>query len=81
MLWMGIWVNPYTVALVSGGIYFWERNWVMVEPELCCKVMVEEATNHCRLHPTSISYVYKVFYHLDMLLMGLLVHPYTVDLV
>ena len=32
MLWMGIWVRPYTVALVPGGVGFWE-NQGMVEPE------------------------------------------------
>jgi hypothetical protein len=37
-----------------------------------------EAQNPHRLHPTSISYVYKVFYHLDMLWIGIWVHPYTV---
>ncbi len=36
-----------------------------------------EAPNPRRLHPTSISYVYKVFWHLDMLWMGLWLHPYT----
>jgi hypothetical protein len=38
-----------------------------------------EATNSFRRHPTSISYVYKVFYHLDMLWMdiGCTLHCYT----
>jgi hypothetical protein len=36
-----------------------------------------EAPKPRRLHPTSISYIYKVFYHLDMLCMGIWVHPYT----
>ncbi len=30
------------------------------------------------VHPTSISYVYKVFYTLDMMWMGIWVRPYTV---
>ena len=34
--------------------------------------------NPLRLHPTSISYVFKVFKNLDMLWMGIWVHPYTV---
>jgi hypothetical protein len=33
--------------------------------------------NHGIPHPTSIVYVYKVFYHLDMLWMGIWVHPIT----
>ena len=40
--------------------------------------MVEAANTH--LHPTSILVleVYKVFEHLEMLWMGIWVHPYTV---
>jgi hypothetical protein len=49
----------------------------MVEPKWCCKIMLE-APKPLGVHPTSISYVYKVFYHLDMLWMGIWVRPYTV---
>ena len=52
----------------------------MVEPEWYCKIMVD-APNPLGVHPTSISYVCKVFHHLDMLWMGIWVHPYTVTLV
>jgi hypothetical protein len=45
---------------------------------MCCGVMVE-AVNHHLLHPTSILDVYKVFKHLHMLWMGILVHPYMVN--
>jgi hypothetical protein len=37
-----------------------------------------EATNLCRLHPTSSSYIYKVFYNINMPLMDFWVRPYTV---
>ena len=37
-----------------------------------------KAPNLLGVHPTSMSYVYKVFQHLDMLWMGIWVHPYTV---
>jgi hypothetical protein len=39
-----------------------------------------EATNPLGVHPTSMSYVYKVFQHLDMpwMGMGIRVYPYTV---
>ncbi len=36
-----------------------------------------EAPNQLGVHPTSMTYVYKVFYHLDMPWMGIWVHPYT----
>jgi len=41
----------------------------MAELERCCNIMVK-APNPREVHPTSISYVYKVFQHLDMLWMG-----------
>ena len=59
---------------VSGGEFL--ESWGMAESEWYCGVMVE-ATNSFKLHPTSISYVYKVFYHFDMLWMDIL-HPYIV---
>jgi len=37
-----------------------------------------EAPNPLGVHPTSKSYVNKVFQHLDMLWMGIWVHRYTV---
>ena len=37
-----------------------------------------EATNPHRLFPTSMSYVYTVFQHLDILWIGIWVYPYTV---
>jgi len=40
-----------------------------------------EAPNLLEVHPTSMSYIYKVFQHLDMPWMGIWVHPYTVTLV
>ena len=46
------------------------------EHQWCCNVMVE-APNLLTVHPTSISYVYTVFQHLDMLWMGICVRPYT----
>ena len=46
-------------------------------PSDAVNVMVE-APNPLGVHPTSMSYVYKVFQHLDMVLMSIRVHPYTV---
>ena len=37
-----------------------------------------EAPNLLGVHPTSMSYIYKVFYHLDMPWIGIWVYPYTV---
>jgi hypothetical protein len=37
-----------------------------------------EADSHFKLLPISILYMYKVFEHIDMLSMGIWLHPYTV---
>jgi hypothetical protein len=39
-----------------------------------------EATTGFRLYPTSILDVYKVFWHLNMLCMGIWGHPYMIHL-
>ncbi len=59
MMWMDISVHPYTVVMVQVGVIYLE-SWGVGEAKWCCGVMVE-ATNSFRRHPTSISYVYKVF--------------------
>jgi hypothetical protein len=62
-------VHPYTVVLVQVGVNVWKVG-IVGESKWYCGVMVE-ATNSFRLHLASISYVYKVFYHLDMLSMDM----------
>jgi hypothetical protein len=77
---MGAPLNCYTRA--GGGEYL--ESWVVGEARWCCGEYLEswvvgearwcggvmaESTNSFRLFPTSISYVYKVFQHLDMLRM------------
>ena len=69
------WVHPYTDTPLKVGVDFWEIGGI-TECESCCKVMVE-ASKPRKLHPTSISYIYNVFKHLDMLWMDMWVHPYT----
>jgi hypothetical protein len=75
MLWMGIWLHPYTVMPVQVGVDF-QKNWGMSKSEWCCGVMVEAANPHW-LHPTTMAYICIVFEHLEMLWMGMLVHPYS----
>ncbi len=75
MQWMGIWVHPYSVTPVQvGGVFsgFWGRP----EPEWWCNAMVEAQTPR-GVYSTSIWYACKVFQHLDMLLMGIWVHPHS----
>ena len=78
ILWMGILVLHYTVTSVQGGSQILE-NGILVDPEWCCGVMlVEAAVKPHWLHPTFILDVYKVFEHLHMLWMKILVLHYTV---
>jgi hypothetical protein len=37
MLWMGIWVHPYTVAPVKVGVVIWKTGG-MTEPKLCVEM-------------------------------------------
>jgi hypothetical protein len=52
----------------------------MAEPEWCCGVMVDAVTPGW-LNPTSVFEVNNVFWHLDMLRMGIWVHSFTVTIV
>jgi hypothetical protein len=64
-----------TITYAGGGGF--KGKWSMAEPVWCCGVMVDTSNPHW-LHPTSILDVYKVFYQLGMLWMGIWVHPYAV---
>ncbi len=76
MLWIGIWVNLYTVIPDKMGANCL-GNWGKAEPKWRCGVRVE-AVNHHWLHPTSILDVYKMIEHLHILRLGIWVYPYTV---
>ena len=52
-------------------------NWGRPEPKWCCNFMAVDEIGF-RQHPTFILDVFKVFYHLDMMWMGIWVHPHTV---
>jgi hypothetical protein len=67
MLWIGIWVHPYTVIPVMVGAIFWEFGVWWISRNWCCGVMVE-AVNPRWLHPTTILDVCSVW-----------APPYTVD--
>ncbi len=73
---MGAPLHCYTGA--GGGDFL--KSCGVGECKWCCGFM-DEATNSFRRHPTSISYVYKVFWHPYMLWVDMWVHPYSVILV
>ena len=72
MLWMDMWVHPYTDTPLKVGVDFWEIGSI-TECEFCSKVMVRASNPH-RLQPKSILYMQSV-YHLYMLWMGIWVQP------
>ncbi len=63
------------LCLYKLGVEFWGY-WGRPEPEWCCNVMVEAQTPH-GMQSISIRYEYKVFYHHDMLWVGIWVHLHT----
>ena len=73
---MGIWVHPYSVMPLQVGGYsgFWGRLWWAFL--LLC--LLVSPPDPFRLHLTIITYVCKVFQHLEMLWLGIWVYPYSV---
>ena len=73
------WAYGFTLLLVCLLCWFgvdFQGYWGSPEPEGCCNVMVKALTP-CVVHSTAILDIYKVFHHLDMLWMGIWVHPHT----
>ena len=71
------WVSDITVSLIPSLSLGWIfRNWRRDQPVWCSYIMVEPQTTLGVLHK-SMSYIYKVILHLDMLWMGTWHHPYN----
>ena len=66
-------MGPPLYCYASAG---WGGFWETLEPKWWFNVMVEAQTP-CGVHSTSISYICKVFQHLNILWMGIWVHPHT----
>ena len=62
------------LRLCRPGVEFWK---IGVGRSLSDAVMSFKAPNPLGVHPTSMSYVYKVIQHLDIPWMGIWVYPYT----
>jgi len=64
-LWMGIWQHNHTVATTEVSTVLGELAEILdnVSVEMIPLVIVE-AVDPFKLHPTSMSYIYKVFEHL-----------------
>ncbi len=77
MLWMDSWVHPYTDTC-AGRVSFWKVGvWVRANGVVVSWLRLQTASD-CIPNPYNL---YKVLKHLDMLLMDISVHPYTVTLV
>jgi hypothetical protein len=80
MLWMGIWVHPYTVILLKVGVKF--RQTVMGSPnDIVVSRLRLKTPADCIPHTYWMYRKWKVFEYLHMLWMGIWMHPYTVILV
>jgi hypothetical protein len=79
-LWMGIWQHIHNVATTEvspgvGELLAEILDDVSVEMIPVCYSLAVEPF---KLHPTSMSYIYKVFEHLKLLRMGIWQHTHTV---
>ena len=79
-LWMGIWQNIYTITTteVSQDLGEFAEIIYDVRVEWSHYYAIVEAVEAFKLHPTSMSYIYKVFEHLKQLWMGIWQHTHTV---
>ncbi len=65
-----IWAHPYTVRPEEVEGRFWKNGVWLSSSDVVMSRFKVEAQNLLGVHPTSMLYVYRVFYHLDMLWMG-----------
>ena len=78
-LWTGIWQHTHTVTTTELFPDFGEFTEILddVSVEMIHYAIIE-ALEPFKLHPTSMSYIYKVFEHLKQLWMGIWQHTHTV---
>ena len=74
-LWLGIWQHTHTVTTteVSPDL----REFTKILDDVSVEMIIE-AVEPFKLHPTSMSYIYKVFEHLKQLWMGIWQHTHTI---
>ena len=79
-LWMGIWQHIHTVTTTDVSPDLGELAEILddVSVEMIPVRSIIEAVKPFKLHPTSMSYIYKVFEHLKQLWMGTWQHIQTV---
>ena len=71
-LWMGIWQHTHTIATTEVSPVL--RELAEIIDDVSVKMIplrYHEAVEPFKLHPTSMSYIYKVFEHLKQLWMGI----------
>ncbi len=78
-LWMGIWQHTHTVTITDVP-QIWESSLksYMMSVWKWSHYAIVEAVEPFKLHPTSMSYIYKVFEYLEQLWMGIWQHIHTV---
>ena len=74
---MGIWQHIHTITTTDVSPDLGELAEILDDGK-CSQYAMVEAVEPFKLHPTSMSYIYKVFEHLEQLWMGIWQHIHTV---
>ena len=80
LLWMGIWLHTHTITTTDVSPDLGELAEIIGDV-VCkpCHYAIVEAVVLFKLHPTSMTYIYKVFEHLHLLWMGIIwLHHHTI---
>ena len=78
-LWMGIWQHTHTVTTTEVSSDLGEFTEILDDVVWeWSQYAIVEAVEPFKLHPTSMSYIYKVFEHLKQLWMGIWQHIHTI---
>ena len=78
-LWMGIWQHIHTVTTTDVSPDLGEFAEILDDVSVeMIPLCYRETVEPFKLHPTSMSYIYNVFAHLNQLWMGICWHTHTV---
>ena len=78
-LWMGIWQHTHTVTTTEVSPDLGELAEIIDDVSVeMIPIRFVEAVEPFKMHPTSMSHIYKVFEHIKQLWMGIWQHTHTV---
>jgi hypothetical protein len=83
LLWMDIWLHTHTVTVIDVSPDLGELSEILGDvsvQQVCkpCHYAIVEAVVPFKLHPTSMTYIYKVCEHLHLLWMGIWLYTHII---